>query len=228
MKKCNSKISKTSCVAKIRVPKQRPMLFQDDMVNAILNGSKTQTRRTAKVTSERCKPGMITPLGAHTPRTLDQHIAYCNYQVGDILWVREAWRATETECIWSKQHRPGAKPSELIQDNCFIQYRATQEAYVRSAKWKPSIFMPRWASRIQLKVISIRLERLHDISVEDALSEGVIINPDGDFYDYLYGIRLDSPIKSYFSLWEKINGYENLKSNPWVWVTEFVKMEVPA
>ena len=207
--------------------KQHPILFQAEMVRAILNGSKTQTRRIAKVTSHDCKAGLITPIGTHAPRTPAQHIAYCKYQVGDILWVREAWRATETERIWSNHHRPDAKPSQLIEGDCTIQYRATQKPNVRSAKWKPSIFMPRWASRIQLSITNIRLERLQDISIEDALAEGLKINPDGTYHDYLfdYGSSWDDPMQSYFSLWEKINGKTSLNSNPWVWVYEFERVE---
>ena len=209
--------------------KQHPILFQDDMVRAILSGSKTQTRRIAKVatvpTKDPSKP-FVTPLGTWTPRPIESHLAYYKYQTGDQLWIREAWRAAETECEWSKPHRPHAKPSALIQDDCSIFYRAS--AKYMKPKWRPSIFMPRWASRIQLAITNIRLEKLYDISDEDALAEGVIINPDGSFGDYLYGTSFDTPMHSYFSLWEKINGYANLQSNPWVWVTEFKRVEAPA
>lgn len=72
--------------------KERPILFNSPMVRAILDGRKTQTRRIAKVTSEGCKDGFITPLAGFAPRSIENHISYCPYGVtGDLLWVRETW-----------------------------------------------------------------------------------------------------------------------------------------
>lgn len=211
--------------------KQHPVLFQAEMVRAILNGTKTQTRRIADVEDAiGANPGLITPIGSFAPRSPENHLGYYKYQAGDQLWVREAWRPIDKGgnsklCKSAmRNHRPEAKPRDLIKSECEILYRAS-EPLLGSIKWKPSIFMPRWASRILLDVTGIRLERLHDISEEDARKEGIdwnIFGIDEKFLNYMdLDTGFDCPVKSYFSLWEKINGKQSLDSNPWVWVTDF-------
>ena len=220
--------------------KQHPILFQAEMVRAILSGSKGQTRRIADVEDATgAAPGLITPKGSFAPRSPKNHLSYYKYQAGEQLWVRETWRAVDKSCAglsnyWSadqKNHRPDLKPSELIQAECCILYRASIDLHSSPHRWKPSIFMPRWASRITLNITGIRLEKLHDISEADAINEGIEKHSDGEFVNYMLDQlggnyhSFDCPIKSYFSLWEKINGKESLESNPWVWVTEFKRVE---
>ena len=95
-------------------------------------------------------------------------------------------------------------------------YRATEFA-PDTLRWYPSIYMPRWASRITLEIISVRVERLQDISEPDAMAEGVCA---GD-WEYDNGEGTESARESYQRLWESINGPGSWDANPWVWVIEF-------
>lgn len=152
---------------------------------------------------------------------------YCPYgKPGDRLWVRETWAT------------PGnydhIKPSDLIDTMCHeIVYRAT-ELYPVYYNWRPSIHMPRWASRITLEITGVKVERLQDISEEDALAEGLytLSNRDGTFYNYNSGIEprywWTDPISAFVALWQSINGKRpgcNWDSDPLVWVIEFKRIE---
>lgn len=201
--------------------KERPILFSAPMVRAILSGQKTQTRRVVK------------PYGAHhlfafldlpgnptgewawcsSSHVVSKHIR-CPYgQPGDQLWVREAWG------------------KRVVRDACggtgeFVVYRASNPdaVYCTSAsgnsipvKWKPSIHMPRWASRIQLEIIAVRVERLQEISFSDAYAEGVT-----EVKPHLKDIPACSEHRhAYEDLWVEINGTGSWNTNPWVWVIEF-------
>lgn len=199
--------------------KESPILFNAPMVRAILDGRKTQTRRIAKVNGEGCKDGFITPLAGFVPRSIENHISYCPYgKPGDRLWVRETW---------SKSKQP------YLSGHIF--YRADGEtngkqfalSYVeRESKWRPSIHMPRSASRILLEVANVRVERLKDISDEDAIAEGIEQEPGTSHwknYDTSPGgwRYWESPIQSYRTLWESINGKGSWDLNPFCWVIEF-------
>jgi len=83
-----------------------------------------------------------------------------------------------------------------------------------ASQWKPSIHMPRWASRINLEVVSVRVERLQNISEDDALAEGITLVERGT-----------SPVDQFKKLWESINGPGSWEANPWVWVVEFKRIE---
>lgn len=196
--------------------KEIPILFSTPMVQAILASRKTMTRRVIKE-----KHGL-------TAEAIANHGGSCPYgKPGDILWVRETWS--------EPQLFDGAEPAFVYRANGDIQRHGR-------GKWKPSIFMPKQASRIWLEVIDIRVERLHEINVYDAGDEGVeYYNVDhealegGEFVaDYKnYEWRDDpqyedyhfptyaNPIDSFFSLWRKINGNESFNNNPWVWVVSF-------
>lgn len=222
--------------------KERPMLFSGLMVLAILAGNKTQTRRVVKNIPHGDHHGtdiMDWPLSYCKTESSGRHFLavqtdvddndrkeiFCPYgQVGDKLWVRETW---QTHC--DQDH---LSPRDL-DHNSAIQYPATYDGWV--SKKRPSIFMPRWASRILLEITSISVERLHDISVEDAKAEGIepIHWPDlsikyPDYVSKTKGRRITNlfPKQSYFTLWESINGRKSLESNPWVWVVEFKRVEV--
>lgn len=142
----------------------------------------------------------------------------CPYgQRGDRLWVKETWRVC------------GGKEYEYQQDPSQVMYRATHqedgfpftwESYV----WRPSIYMPRWASRILLDVTAIRVERLQDISEADAVAEGITpyTNHPGRFVSgHRPGLNFPSAVAGYRDLWESINGPGAWDANPWVWVVEF-------
>ena len=156
----------------------------------------------------------------------------CPYGVpGDRLWVRETWHpaarlGTEYEIEYQ------ADKSSLLKDAGWEGATPTIDRAIDSG-WKPSIHMPRWASRLTLEIVSVRVERLQDITEEDAKAEGV--EPVGlssfnmmQYRDYS-GESGDkgfhSPRSSYESLWEKINGAGSWDKNPWVWVVEFKKLE---
>jgi hypothetical protein len=139
------------------------------------------------------------------------------YSVGDVLWVRETWQKS-------------------LNINEFVYKSDTDNPIYldKSFKWKPSLFMPKEACRIFLKITNIRVERLQDISEKDAVLEGVRIIHFAEgkfavFKNYLLKEEKGTlnPIKSFFSLWESINGKESLNSNPWVWVIEFERIDKP-
>ena len=181
--------------------KERPILFSGQMVRAILDGRKTMTRRVVdRDWWDVCEKGT----GGYIECN-DSGILKCKYgQPEDRLWVRETF--VPHLCC-------GMHAEE-------IHYRADGESCpidgTTIKRWKPSIFMPRWASRITLEITSVRVERLKDISEADAEAEGVC--PNGNqFYpkdQYKWAFR---------DLWDSINsarGY-GWDVNPWVWVIEF-------
>lgn len=183
------------------------------MVRALLDGSKTQTRRIVKP-----KSGTV---------SFAQSIQkYCPYgQPGDRLWVRETWRHTASSLDEARAI------SEDIMSGSAVDWRADyverliktgqftrEDAEVSSdfETWKPSIHMPRWASRILLEITNVRVERLQDISEADATAEGTphsLNHPAGR-----------TATENYLHLWECINGDDSWELNPWVWVIEFKRV----
>jgi hypothetical protein len=148
----------------------------------------------------------------------------CPYGVaGDRLWVREAWNCLSagTDQLISPNPRPNV---------CAVAYQATEKT--RHAKfpdsflvdrWRRSIHMPRWASRITLEITAVRVERLGDISEADAIAEGCGVYSEGEWLNHVEcGI---TRVQRFHELWESINGPESWAANPWVWVIEFRKTE---
>jgi hypothetical protein len=135
------------------------------------------------------------------------------WQRGINLWVREAWRTTGDD------GRADYLPPRDIQKHD-VWHEADGEAHWRTlvGKLRPSMFMPRWASRITLDVTGVRVERLQDISAADALAEGITLHPDHHSRprDSRYG-----PVATYKDLWDSINGPGSWAANPWVWVISF-------
>ncbi|MGJ0580884.1 hypothetical protein ACR71G_23345, partial [Xenorhabdus bovienii] len=207
--------------------KERPIIFNADMVRAILNGRKTQTRRIVQPQYEsksqelrKCKDGFRWWLiGAESP----QHRVNCPHgQIGDRLWVRE------TFCpVFDAQYAEG--------EIDWIDYRATPRYSAEypagwhlepedpaALKWRPSIHMPRWASRITLEVTDIRVERLQDIKEEDALAEGIKTGRFGNKSNWRDGFYAPGDNQPCFSakeafkcLWQSIYSEENWNNNPW-------------
>ncbi|AXK23872.1 hypothetical protein [Serratia marcescens] len=199
--------------------KERPVIFNSEMVRAILNGRKTQTRRIAKADNS-------------------NHLLGCPFgQVGDRLWVRETFAilGNEDGCPidWDGNLIKGDErhAARIYKASCWqepgnyglwsIPDRDTQY----EGAWRPSIHMPRWASRILLEITAVRVERLNDISEEDAKSEGVkpagdmlpdypdtFLTPKGDFATAKVAFQ---------RLWQSIYGVDSWEANPWVWVIEF-------
>ncbi len=211
--------------------KERPILFAGPMVRAILEGRKTQTRRLIRPQPEMIMDGESLPDGT----------VYCGwepvlpswskwpYQSGMELWVKETWATDIPGCPNGISYRAdhigpkGGRPANPI-------------------KWRPSIFMPKSASRVRLEIVRVRAELLQSISEDDAIAEGVEgwdVHYYDDAQDYWRNYLMTreqerngsqhftDPIKSYKSLWDSFNR-EKLpwKSNPWVWVIEFKRKDV--
>jgi len=203
---------------------ERGMIFNAEMVRAILDGNKTQTRRIMAIQPEHSGLGLRRVIDSKDGRDNGKYfwsqsdacgmkarskVFGCPHgAVGDRLWVRETWSEA------------GAGAPDLT------LYRANYPEHVPSlyenipatgdVRWRPSIHMPRWASRILLEIIDVRVERLNDISDEDANAEGVTASEFGPSrYEFGY-------------LWQSIYGADNSQSwqaNPWVWVIEFRRIE---
>lgn len=216
--------------------KEHPILFSGEMVRAILDGRKTQTRRVVKRKGWLVCGAAAEPYHAITQRRSGKGYAAvrtecypCPYgQPGDRLWVRETWAETvNIDCHPDWPGRPHTN-SEVDEDglvsSCVI-YRAdggwnwlNDIGYETDrSSWRPSIHMPRWASRITLEVTDVRVERVQDISEADVQVEGTP-NEQG----------IGAPDQFDFQqLWDSINakrGY-GWDANPWVWVVEFEQVE---
>ena len=216
------------------------LLYQTDMVEAVIDQRKSMTRRTRglKYLNEFPNDWVFDSFDGrfyifqNLTNTKKHFAAKCPYgQVGDVLWVREKFRPLyncETGELERFDYFAGNQDFYG-----YLKYKGTV------VKWKPSLFMPKEACRIFLKVKSIRIERLYDITKEDAIAEGVeckIINNIKEYRAYLvkdseHVFGKDSyPISaecSFLELWEKINGNESVNLNPWVWVIEFERIDKP-
>jgi hypothetical protein len=195
--------------------KERPIIFNGEMVRAVLSGIKTQTRRVIKP-----QPDFVAnyyepnkPRAAWKGGSIDPEIIKCLYgHAGDLLWVRETW-ATEK----AYDH---LKPSELSPEWASVYFNVqTYSPEADIGKKRPSIFMPRWASRITLRITNVGVERVQDISNMDACQEGVEAT----------GIYTSENARASFRvLWDSIYAQREYgwDVNPWVWVVKFEIVEV--
>jgi len=196
--------------------KERPILFKGEMVRAILEGRKTQTRRIVKPQPYLDDRGNLiydkwnfgqTAFGKPNFDNLAK--MKCPYgQVGDRLWVRETWSLLKSD--------PEGGP---IYGTLIYKATDSRKSSMWDQKWKPSIHMSRNASRINLEITDIRIERLQDITEKDAQAEGVSRLNLGD-------LGIETNKSAFRSLWDNINasmGY-GWSKNPWVWVVEFRKV----
>lgn len=172
--------------------RERPIIMSAPMVRAILAGTKTQTRRVAKLTGG----GHVKEPSGHRrwhPADPDASRACPLGQPGDRLWVRETWARHPQDC-----------------ETIFYREQVEREPGfpVWSGPWKPSIHMPRAASRITLEITGVRVERLQEISAADCWAEGIAFSPDVD------------PVHEYRDLWESIHRPGSWDANPWVWVID--------
>lgn len=244
--------------------KERGMIFNSEMVRAILDGRKTQTRRIMKVQPESNQLGLllITDSTKHSDigkyhwaesNATGNHVRSKLFSspfgaVGERIWVRETWATLGNEegCYvdWednlckgdersaariyraSCEQRPGDYGLWSIPDDAYWKPHTKEHKF--DGAWRPSIHMPRWASRILLEITDVRVERLNAISEEDARAEGIIdggclncgepepcgcANPEPDATD------------AFAYLWQSIYGQDNWNANPWVWVIEFKRVE---
>lgn len=210
--------------------KERPILFKGPMVKAIIDGRKTQTRRIVNpqpsITSD--SDASWRDAKSDLWRNASQYARdCCPYgSHGDRLWVRESWAAFKPE-----QQRFGGKSAlaggammriverKPVQGESVIDYRADKEK-TGSSFWRPSIHMPRWASRLTLEIVAIRVERLQSITEDDAVAEGC------ERVDSKSAAKfsIPGPVYRFEHLWKSINGDHSWSSNPWVWVIEFKKL----
>lgn len=178
---------------------ERPILFSAPMVRALLDGSKTQTRRIANTGLYAIDARFH---GEETAaRELEALSKKCPYgSPSDRLWVRETFADTGTGYTWRATYCQGRN---------------------EAMRWKPSIHMPRAASRILLEVVSVRVERLQDVSEADAAAEGWSRRPEVSDDPQVHA---DAARDWYMDLWEQINGAGSWDANPWVWVIEFKRV----
>lgn len=213
--------------------KERPILFSAPMVRALLDGRKTQTRRVVKPYpkwAQRfpiCNPNAMA--AGHQVWWWDGEFDRvgvaqdCPYGVpGDQLWVRETWKP---HSLYADM-----RPRDMPQTEVF--YRADDRYAPSNTPWVPGIHMPRWASRILLKITDVRVERLKSISEADALAEGIQRDLDTRAWLGAEGAGVGGATRLYAShamaygdLWESINGPGSWDANPWVWVVEFKRVE---
>ncbi|EMS8649873.1 hypothetical protein V5C53_000372 [Klebsiella pneumoniae] len=199
--------------------KERGMIFNGEMVRAILDGRKTQTRRPIKWKQTRFTEIGEREDGSKWPWSEDAEHA-CDFwhpcpfgAVGDRIWVREAFRvhsrATDVATLVYKASERNSWTEQTRRVPVAVCNKpATPE------KWTPSLHMPRWASRILLEITGVRVERLRSMSQDDARAEGVI--------------AASGPMEAglaFRELWDSIYGEESWKANPWVWVIEFKRIE---
>lgn len=247
----------------------KPILFSEPMVNAILNGQKSQTRRIITAQSPEQSALMINILsGARKKENMSELLDNAPYRKGDILWVRETWRIGSwnheenqiafdykaspeiiktpwsdfedsekfnslTERAMDELDKMGVEMVVDEENECF-NYK--WDAGKSPLKWKPSIHMPKEASRIFLKVTDVKIEELQEISTTDAIAEGItnhlsgyenyLWSGDPDFTDY-EDITYRNPILSFKSLWQLINGTDSWELNPLVWAITFEKVVRP-
>jgi len=194
--------------------KSKPILFSAPMVSAILDGRKKMTRRLVKLPE---KDGSGSNRYVFSDKAGKDRLIDCPYgRPGDRLIVRETWAAP---------HQYDHLPPRLIPHEARIHYAATE--HLGGLRGRPSIHMPHWCSRITLEVVSVRVERLQDISEEDARDEGAHFH-DGHGIGHS-GWRhhnkdvYSDAISSFYGLWESINA-GSWNANPWVWVVEFKRI----
>jgi hypothetical protein len=202
------------------------------MIRALLDGKKTQTRRIVKsqpqgrllgllerpIRSMADEPVLRAWFGASEAENSSKEVT-CPYgKPGDLLWIREAFIDDRDEYDYAlSSAAPYYKGAGII-------FRADVDSDSDPAEgWKPSIHMPRWASRVTLELIEVRVERLWDISEADALAEGVNIQLpmfDAEQYDAA-GMKGNVYREQYRKVWESINGLDSWDANPWVWALSF-------
>lgn len=196
----------------------RPIIFSAPMVSALLDGRKTQTRRIYRV-----PPGSYVEQGRIWAMTdgCPHGDAALPYAPGDRLWVREAWAvsgdfAAINSFDWAKFH----DPRRMFQEN--LRFRADADAYETAVQaWRYPIHMPRWASRLTLIVTDVQVQRLQEISEDDARAEGVL--PDGfeGYRGHEGTIGYPTAIWAFRHIWNSIHGPDAWDANPWVAAISF-------
>ncbi len=228
--------------------RERGMIFNSEMVRAILDGRKTQTRRVwsprqLKMIDAAASIGECYPLesGYQHENSQSYYREFCPFgQLGDRLWGRETWAIVS--CAFDDDgmridYVPD-RPAKAVHEKPFGNgYYSGHTIYAADGDftwgdddgfvdgrscWKPSIHMPRWASRITLEITGVRVERLNSMTESDALAEGCH-GGHGSIPGYMYSA---TPHEHFHHVWQSIYGEESWQANPWVWVIEFKRVEV--
>lgn len=218
---------------------ERPILMSAPMVRALLDGRKTQTRRVVKPRHDWHVDEVPDERGVFRPWPVFESYVYaepetievpCPYgEPGDRLWVRETWAPNEMAVGESTLYAADGRPPY---------------GNLSVSRWRPSIHMPRGLSRLTLEVTGVRVERLQDISEEDAKAEGIterVVAEGHNFYPRRFGAPgvpcvnsfgeksegehfHHKAVDAFRSLWESINGPESWAANPWVWAITFKRV----
>lgn len=217
--------------------KERPILFSDQRVRAVLSGQQRQTRRIMK--SQLFGPGQDNHEGCYGIDVLSNHLQgnkvlgmenlsyHCPYgQPGDRLWVRETWRGPVVPAAEMTRYQ---QSPQAFKTREYCQYRADSSIYddreqEEHSGWQAGIHMPRWASRIDLIVTGVRVEKIQEISDWDVLAEGVQV--DSHFLNSFFTQHSEavSPKDAYRKQWALQYGDTSWEVNPWVWVIEFERI----
>jgi len=236
--------------------RERPIIFNAEMVRAVLDGRKTQTRRIMKVQPESNQFGLRRIIASAErsdtgkyhwteSNATGNHIRSAPFScpfgaVGDRLWVKETWsvvsHAFDDDGLMI-DYVPD-RPAKAVHEKPFGRgYYSGHAIYAADGGftwgdddgcvdgrscWKPSIHMPRWASRITLEMNGVRVERLNSMTEKDALAEGCLGGHDS-IPGYQYSA---TPHEHFHHVWQSIYGADSWQANPWVWVVEFKRMEV--
>ena len=214
--------------------KERPILFNAPMVRALLANTKTQMRRIFKpdrmtwdangrYTTHAMRGGELSTTGSG-PFKPSSWLHYCPYgQPGDRLWVRETFSGPW--CMEAQDGISAAPPSKWGKSSRIWYWADGEPAYGDWTRPRPSIHMPRWASRITLEVTGVRVERLQDISEADAVAEGCKpIRPEL-VQDGLIVRPGRSAVEEFRLVWEQIHGGGSWEKNPFVWVVTFRRID---
>lgn len=238
---------------------ERTILMSAPMVRSLLAGTKTQTRRVCKSQPYangfhfdghdfQCHNDYLPPSAMlmdcrrggidYTTSDHEGWAAECPYgQPGDRLWVREAFQADPPiDSTWASTAWHGC-PEHAQLSEIPERYRLPKHCIYRAdwtggelARWRPSIHMPRWASRITLEITEVRVQRLQEISEADAIAEGCRPEPgvlgDDDImvYHASHLLKCAMPVARFVVLWESINGPGSWDANPWVWAISFKRL----
>ncbi len=208
--------------------KERPILFKSEMIRAILANLKTQTRRLVN-------PPLPTPEKFPGSSFGLWHAPHCPADIWDMTGsvgvARDAGFPVKCRCpygevgdrLWCRETFCLPDPN----DRRIICYRASGDPVTNGEKWKPSIFLPRWACRLELEITEVRVQRLQDISEEDAIAEGM----DGRYAKFINekmvrvckGQCPRTPVEQYAALWDRINKdpAKAWAANPWCWCVSF-------
>ncbi|CEJ65293.1 MULTISPECIES: hypothetical protein [Citrobacter] len=230
---------------------ERGMIFNGEMVRAILDGRKTQTRRIMAIQPEHSELGLRRVIDSKNGRDNGKYfwsqsdacglkarskVFGCPYgEVGDRIWVRETFQGPLVPEELFEEYRAHPEKFETPQ---YCEYSADGGAKPEYCDlddnlrhgWRPSIHMPRWASRILLEITNVGVQRLQSISPNDAAREGLVKLPATGRYcinqgDQYFGDASHDAREVFSWLWASIYGEESWNANPWVWVIEFKRID---